>query len=251
MKVRVINMDKDTARWKKSSTSLLEKGFVPVRFRAIDDAKTGYEGCSRSHIEVIRRFYETTNDPFVIVAEDDVIPLATANEVSDFLSTNVPSDADLVRLACLIGCSPTIQNVPEMYSRIVRGVKVEVVSNGLNRTTALVSTAMYAVTRKGARKILDDGIDHTDHIDKRIANVKDIIIYGAWPSLATYEYTGACTDSNNISTSDKHGLFCWLDKIHVGGNFSLGYVMCLPYRFGPFVFKLYEFVLILLCVFIL
>lgn len=245
--VHVINMDKDVARFKTSFQLLDKLGYNVIRYPGIDATKIdlsvynigqatkGMIGCSLSHTGLMKKLLDSSLE-YIIVAEDDVTPKRFASELKPFMKL-VPNDYDLVQLGCEFHCSeqPTIQDrLMSITSPLPKVVKV---NNEVSRIWNFSGSHFYIISRKGAKKLLDNiKNNHSHHIDARISSFKDIVIYSATRPFGHAALTGLCTDSNNFglsrsNTSVKKEL-CLLDKIKISEIRTLGYALFLPNTFG-------------------
>ena len=163
----------------------------------------GELGCSLSHLTIIENFYKQTTkeNSSVFIFEDDIVLDTDYMKKLKTVMDNIPSDWDIINFSrCWADCGKD-----NMVGDLT----------GISRN-ALCASA-YAVTRKGARKIIQNAYPITDPIDiyytnlmKRNPNVINIgghidlkgeplIMYSAIPrifkqlkSLPTTSCKGAC-----------------------------------------------------------
>lgn len=239
--VYLVNMDKDIVRLKTSTKLLNLQGYNVIRYPGIDvttldlssykieNATNGIIGCSLAHTGLMQKLLDSSFE-YIIISEDDIVPKRPASDIKAFMKL-VPKDYDVIHIGCEFGCNvtPTLQDrFVNMYFSAPPAIKVndEVVKSYL-----FIGTHFYIVSRKGATKILDSiGNDHSNHIDIRISQVKDIIIYSATKPFGHAALTGLCTDSNivNGGTSVKKEL-CLLDNIRISESRTIGYILFAPF----------------------
>lgn len=114
----------------------------------------GHIGCTLSHLNLIREWYLSTNDPYVIICEDD-LSLDNSEYWSwswvDFISS-IKFDFDILH----ISTSSLEFGVPEQLS----------VKRKYPGETGLL-TSCYIISRSGARQVIDKtiGLDGKTSID--------------------------------------------------------------------------------------
>ena len=264
--IYVINMDRDKERLERASQRLGDSGYRMIRVSGTDvskedvsmyhtgNAPKGVVGCSISHLKILEAFVRSPcSGPWILIGEDDVIPLRHASELQEFMN-RVPEDFDVVHLGCEFDCSSKSNLLQKSIGVITVGPGYKSsapVSESVNRMHSFVGAHMYIASRKGAKKILEDiKNDRSVHIDKRIGKVPNIVIYSAASPFSTTEITGLCTGSNIIGNSGVKRLFCWLDNIYITSTRTLGYALFVKMN-GLVPFSVFDCIVFLLFIYLM
>lgn len=157
MKVVVINLDKSTERMEKMKEQFERLDIDYERFSAINGKElvnirekasvlcssilcnTGMVGCALSHMEILKKFVESSDEEFICVMEDDVELGDDFSSFLKFLETTDKIEFDMIRLSC-VGMCP--------------GKTFEVDGYKFARPVFPLGMACYVVSKNGAKKIL-------------------------------------------------------------------------------------------------
>ena len=262
MRVHVINMDKDVDRWKRVNGRLLAKGYEPVRAQGVDvtkidtssyytgSANNSVIGCALSHINLMKGFLKT-EDPYMIVAEDDVVPYESSTRLANMIEKEGRRlyEFDIIHLGCEIGCcdkSSLLESSMEYLFTCKNNTKdSELVPIGV-----FLGTHMYLITRNGAKKIVGSiGNDMSRHIDHRISAIENIQMATTRTRFAGAELAGVCTDSNNIRVPwvFPKWMWCWTDNVRITPFRTFGYFLFVPAVTSPVEITLFD-VCLFVCV---
>lgn len=238
--VNVINLASQPDRWVRAQKRFTQKGFNPIRFdgvnpRNVDLSKVilthtadrGKVGCAMSHRTLIKDFLNSDAD-YIIIAEDDTVPVKDSAVLEKFINSGIPRDADIINLACMFGCSPKIENVGDVIGASLYGGTGNPVAGypNLYRSANMLGTYMYLCTRKGAEFITQKmGSLYGTHVDLSIGFLPGITIYNFNPRIAIAGVTSMCGDSSNVEAKYKQSPLCKLDDFRLNKSITLGYVM--------------------------
>ena len=201
IKVYVINLTKDIERLEKINKHLKYLNIEFERFPAVYGkdlnptlypwSPRGQLGCSLSHINVAKKFLETT-DPFCLVIEDDAVPLI--NSINDIypIINNMPSDTDSIQLFCLLRCKNKLIKTINQYT--------------LYQGYFPMSNLSYILTRKGAVK--QSQLEPRYHFDW--TRHKKLNVYNIFPFMFTTKLSkdeSSTTRSNNTHSNFDNCLF--------------------------------------------
>ena len=211
--VYVINMNRSPDKWDRCSRRFGEKGFRVFRQEGYDvrnwDLSAydishaqrnnyGMLGCGLSHRALWKRLLESPDKDFILVAEDDAVPLVSSQVFMDQIGTN---ESDFLHLGCGSRCTAR---------------------------EPFIGTHCYLVTRRGAQKFFA----HWNHridvpIDNAIGETPGLHLAHTRIPCATFEKLRA-SDSDIAHTNDP--LAKLLDYVPFGHNKTLGYVLYYPHN---------------------
>lgn len=214
LEVYVINMNRSRDKWKRCSKRFRDKGFRVLRQEGYDVRKwdlSGYHisnaqrtnygmlGCGLSHRALWAKLFPQKD--FIIVAEDDAVPLVSSQVFMDQIRQLPMDQMDFLHFGCGSRCS---QKDP------------------------FIGTHCYLVTRKGAEKFFNHWRNRIDvPIDNAIGETPGLHLAHTRIPCATYE-TLRATDSDITHTDDP--LAKLLDLVPFGENKTLGYVLYYPHN---------------------
>jgi GR25 family glycosyltransferase involved in LPS biosynthesis len=214
MDVHIINMKHAVHKWTRCSSRFTTHGFQVYRQEGCDvrhadlsaffvgnnERNVGMLGCALSHRTLWQRLLNSEAD-FIIIAEDDAIPLAPMSDFRKILRSCI-SNVDIVHFGCGTRCSPS---------------------------KPFIGLHCYCITKEGARKYFDYWKNNISvPIDKAIGMTPGLVMYHTPIQLATFEKLKACTsDIANVSAPN-YPVATLLDQIWVDENKTLGYVMFYP-----------------------
>ena len=201
--LRIVNLDRATARSALMTRTLKDAGIEPVFFAARDLKDPAVaerlarlpdagpwgpfaphdKACTISHLDALGEFLETGAD-YALMLEDDVF---VSSELKDWLSDMSwwPADADVVKLERWL--DDRLMVGLDMPVRTHLGRKV------CRLRTRHSGTGGYMVSRSGARRILDGGAPDMP-IDHLLFNR---VISPVARSLTTYQVTPALIQQGN------------------------------------------------------
>lgn len=217
--VHIINMDRSPDKWGRCSRRFREKGFnvfrqegYDVRNLDLSGYHTGFQkmgalGCNLSHRALWEKLLKS-NRAFLIVAEDDAVPLVSSQVFMDQIR-KLPKEIDFVHFGCGSRC----------------------------KERPFIGAHCYLVTRNGARKYFAHWKNRIDvAVDKAIGETSGVNLMRVKPELATFE-TLRATDSDIIHTTNP--LAALLDRVPFDENRTLGYVMFYPGYYDLNLFHLF------------
>jgi len=145
----VISLDRHRHRFEETKTLMQKAGFTNIeRFQAIDGffseesffenlgifkGSPGQKGCTASHLLVWKNFLESSEKPYLFVAEDDMLPHFNFMQLFPMYWEKTPKDFDIV----MVGNQLESKNREDFI---------------LKKRTAC--THAYIISRKGAIKLL-------------------------------------------------------------------------------------------------
>ena len=171
----VINLQKDTEKWKRIQNNFKNTGIKLIRCNAIhganltDDDKIfkqnhitkkcnlmctdGMIGCGLSHIKLANYIINNDTNDYSLILEDDVNPIVSnfKNEVMKAIN-NAPKNADVIKIYYHGAC----KNPNDLF--LMCG-----------------SAAGYIITKKGAKKLSNFKLDF--HIDVQMQQTSNFIVY--------------------------------------------------------------------------
>ena len=220
LEVHIINMNRARGKWERCSRRFHEKDFRVLRQEGYDVRdmnlsgyhtgfqKAGALGCNLSHRALWEKLLQSSNKDFLIVAEDDAIPLVSSQEFMDQIK-KLPDNIDFVHFGCGTRC----------------------------RKHPFIGAHCYLVTRNGARKYFAHWKNRIDvALDIAIGKTPGVNMMRVNPELATFEKLRA-TDSDIVNTNNP--IAALLDYIPFDENRTLGYVLFYPGYFDINFFHLF------------
>lgn len=211
--VYIINMNRSPDKWERCSRRFREKGFRVFRQEGYDVRNWdltmynirhaqrnnyGILGCGLSHRALWEKSFP--NKDFLIVAEDDAVPLVSSEVFMDQIKKNFEK-IDFLHFGCGSRCSAH---------------------------EPFIGTHCYLVTRQGADKFVAHWQNRIDvPIDIAIGETPGLRLAHTRIPCATFE-TLRATDSDISRTSDP--LAKLLDLVPFGENKTLGYVLFYPHN---------------------
>lgn len=215
MEVYIINMNRSPEKWTRCSQRFRDKGFRVFRQEGYDvrnwdlsmyninhAQRTNYGmlGCGISHRTIWEKSFPQKD--FLIVAEDDAIPLVSSQVFMDQISKM--GNIDFLHFGCGSRCSAR---------------------------EPFIGTHCYLVTRQGAEKFAAHWKNRIDvPIDTAIGETPGLRLAHSRVPCATSEKRTACTSD---ITNTRNKLACALDRIPLYNDKTLGYFLFYPY-FGYF-----------------
>ena len=210
-------MNRSPDKWIRCSRRFREKGFHVVRqegydvrnwdLSAYDISQAqrnnyGMLGCGISHRALWKKLLP--NRDFIIVAEDDAVPLVSSQVFIDQIRQFPADQIDFLHFGCGSRCSPK---------------------------QPFIGTHCYLVTRQGAQKFFNHWKTRIDvPIDNAIGETPNLHLAHTRIPCATSENRTACTSD---ITNTRNKLACALDIIPLYDDKTLGYFLFYPY-FGYF-----------------
>ena len=223
--VNIINMNRSPDKWERCSRRFREKGFRVLRQEGYDvrdmnlsEYYTGFQkngalGCNLSHRELWENLLKSPSNDFLIVAEDDAVPLVSSRVFIDQIRKLPMSTIDFVHFGCGSRC----------------------------KERPFIGAHCYLVTRQGAEKYFAHWKNRIDvAVDKAIGETPGVNLMRVKPELATFE-TLRATESDIIHTNNP--LAKLLDLVPFDENRTLGYVLFYP---GYFDLNLFHLICVLL-----
>lgn len=225
--VHMINMNRSPDKWERCSRRFREKGFrvfrqegYDVRDQDLSGYHTGFQkagaiGCNLSHRALWRKLLKSPNRDFLIVAEDDAVPLFPSHVFTEQIR-KLPAGIDFVHFGCGTRCSKH----------------------------PFIGAHCYLVTRQGAEKYFAHWKNRIDvAVDKAIGETPGVNLMRVKPELATFELLRA-TDSDIIHTNNP--IADILDNVPFDENRTLGYVLFYP---GYYDLNYFHLLLVLITLF--
>ena len=212
--VHIINMNRSVNKWKRCSRRFREYGFRVIRQEGydvrnwdlsaydIDYAQRmnyGMLGCGLSHRALWRKLINSPDKDFLVIAEDDAIPLVSSDVFMDQI-TKLPDDIDFVHFGCGSRCNKH----------------------------PFIGTHCYLVTRNGAKKFFAHWKNRINvAVDKAIGETPGLNLMRVKPELATFEKLRA-TDSDIVNTNNPFANL--LDYVPYNEHMTLGYALFYPHN---------------------
>ena len=212
MEVYIINMNRSPDKWKRCSQRFRDKGFRVFRQEGYDVSnwdlsmysinhaqRTNYGmlGCGISHRTLWEKAFP--HKDFLIVAEDDAIPLVSSQVFMDQISKM--GDIDFLHFGCGSRCSAR---------------------------EPFIGTHCYLVTRQGAAKFVAHWKNRIDvPIDTAIGETPGLRLAHSRVPCATFE-TLRAINSDIAHTNDLFAKL--LDQVPFQENKTLGYVLFYPHN---------------------
>lgn len=212
MEVYIINMNRSPKKWTRCSQRFRDKGFRVLRQEGYDvrnwdlsmynirhEQRTNYGmlGCGISHRALWEKSFPQKD--FLIVAEDDAIPLVSSQVFMDQISKM--GHIDFLHFGCGSRCSAR---------------------------EPFIGTHCYLVTRQGAAKFFAHWKNRIDvPIDNAIGETPGLRLAHSKVPCATFEKLRA-TDSDIAHTNDLFAKL--LDQVPFQENKTLGYVLFYPHN---------------------
>lgn len=207
--VHIINMNRSPDKWERCSKRFRDLGFrvfrqegYDVRDLDLSGYRTGFQkvgalGCNLSHRALWEKLLKSPQKDFLVVAEDDAVPLASSQVFMDQIR-RLPKGIDFVHFGCGTRC----------------------------KERPFIGAHCYLVTRHGARKYFAHWKNRIDvAVDKAIGETPGVNLMRVKPELATFE-TLRASDSDIIHTTNP--LAGILDHVPFDENRTLGYVLFYP-----------------------
>ena len=216
LEISIINMNRARGKWERCSRRFHEKDFRVLRQEGYDvrnwdlskyhisqaqRSNYGMLGCGLSHRALWEKLLKSPTKDFIIVAEDDAVPLFSSSVFMDQIRKLPMNQIDFLHFGCGSRCS---QREP------------------------FIGTHCYLVTRAGAQKFFNHWRNRIDvPIDNAIGETPGVNLIRVNPELATFE-TLRATESDIAHTNDP--LAKLLDYVPFQENKTLGYVMYYPHN---------------------
>lgn len=202
MNAYVVNLERDTSRWKKIKKNFQDiENINLVRFNAIykrnidDDTLSKHTttmckytcpdsviGCGMSHILVAKLFLENDPNDICLVLEDDVIPIYRNiyERIAKIINLSKNINWDVIKLHCHGLCSY------EKSEKIHKPYQVAMLSG---------STAAYILSKRGAHKIMMMKLNNHADIEY---NKKISVYINNYPLFNCAYEDSHTSDSNNF-----------------------------------------------------
>jgi len=208
--VHIINMNRSKKKWVRCSQRFRDQGFRVFRQEGYDVRdwdlsrynvglqKIGALGCNLSHRALWEQLLNDPRKNYLVVAEDDAVPLVSSQRFMEQIRQLPLEDVDFVHFGCGSRC----------------------------KTRPFIGAHCYLVTRAGAQKYFAHWKNRIDvAIDKAIGETSGVRLLRVKPELATFEILKAW-DSDIVNTNNPFAKL--LDHVPFDENRTLGYVMFYP-----------------------
>ena len=264
--VLIINLDKDTERWKLVQEECKQIGLKPIRIPAVFGAKLSntqlkaetshfcYNFCTPSMIgcwlshKKCWQYVLDNNIDIAMILEDDAIFVDNFNELLKNRIKDVPTDWDILLLGTVLCCSPNkcnfLANIADKMKSlyIMSDVEKQSISPHIYRPNVFTGTHAYLINKKGAQKCLKYLPLADGHVDVGMASkAQNINIYALTPSLAIQKAEA----SNTTQHKNFPKLLNTIADTVKSDNTGLGFVMTSP------LFQIKGYLINLWCIFFL
>lgn len=207
-------------------------------------------GCALAHIKAWKTFVETTNEPYAIFFEDDVVLEDNFNVVLDKAFCDLPNDCDILYLGCF-GCN-RLDNQLDIFRIIhyLHAIKHIKISENLDEPSVSLAAHCYVLSRKGAEKLIfyieNNIYQHVDFIIQNLRYKNLIKGYSVNPIIAYQTSTINNNKSMNISSSQPYIITKLMSYIKLNKDTNASYFFNVNIvRIGMFDVSLNSFIFLI------